>query len=492
MASNLYIKAPSGTVGAGDYRGEWVSTGATTYAVGDKVVSKATSNYYVYECTTAGTTASGTEPSWVNTTPDVSTTTTGTATFTTRIPTTWTNATISMGRLTNNDAAGDVIYIDYTATVTEASSNTLLLSGTITLPSNVLSVDSSSQPPTTYQQQTGAISYSAAVMTMSGIGTVTGLVFSSGSSTTTYSVTTDGTDLHFKSCKFRATSTGGSAGQITIGGTSVKVAVTYEQCAFKYASAAGKFAVTSAKFTLNNCSYETGTTSPTSMFSLSQLVDVLVKDCDFSNLSSAVSLLGTSNASGKVDVINTKFPSGWTTLGTRPAQPNFELRMFNCFAGATPIVYQKYTAAGDILYDSSTRRDGGATEGTTPFSWQFVTQSTASELANPLVSDVITIPVTAGTFNINVDLTSSTALTNAEAWIEIDYEYGNVSTKRATTLTTATTIPSSSGITWTSGAASTQTITQSVTSTQDGNVYVKVYVSKPSATVWVNPKAYVS
>jgi hypothetical protein len=83
------------------------------YSVGDRVWPTAHASAaagYVYECTTDTGSSGGTEPTWVYTTPDTSTTTDGGITWTCRNPDSWAEALPSLQGAFDRIAAGETCY----------------------------------------------------------------------------------------------------------------------------------------------------------------------------------------------------------------------------------------------------------------------------------------------------------------------------------------------------------------------------------------------
>lgn len=158
--ADLYVENGGGTPGSGTYRGDWQPS--QTWAVGDRVVptrayGTANAKGYVYECTTAGA-GGGTQPTWVFTTPETSTTTDGAAVFTCRLIDDWANATTRLEYASLIDAAGDNVYVSHTHVEQENTGNiTLAWAGTQANPVRIISVNKATMVPT-YGAQVGITS----------------------------------------------------------------------------------------------------------------------------------------------------------------------------------------------------------------------------------------------------------------------------------------------------------------------------------------------
>lgn len=123
-----------------NYAGNWIAN--TAYAQGKRVVAESTNTgdarKYVFECTTAGTSANPGPPTWV-TTPG-NTTSDGTVTWTCREATTWANAHGKLSWLCRRVAAGETIHVDDGQIETQTE-DYCYFNGTEGLPVRVICVD---------------------------------------------------------------------------------------------------------------------------------------------------------------------------------------------------------------------------------------------------------------------------------------------------------------------------------------------------------------
>lgn len=206
-----------------------------------------------------------------------------------------------------------------------------------------------------------------------------------------------------------------------------------------------------------------------------------------------------------VRIANCKLPASWTGslfTGTRGAGQR--VSMYNCDNADTNYRLWIEAYSGSVRDETIIVRTGGASDGTTPISWKMVTNANSNELTVPLRSDPIAVwNSTVGT-PITVTLetvTDNVTLTDAEAWIDVDYLGtsgfplgASISDKRATVLTTPANQTSSS-VAWTTTGLTTpvkQKLSVTFTPQEVGFIYATVRLAKASTTVYVDPEITVT
>ena len=184
---------------------------STTWAIGDIVVptvayATAAAKKYVYKCTTAG--AGATEPTWVYTTPDTSTTTDSAAVFTCMLCDDWTHASTRPDYLaTNLLAAGEYLYSENVSYPVTAAA-TLTFAGAINNPCYWISTaDTTNMPPTSVAigATIDASATSGISVTLAGKALVYGVHLQSGGSTGGANLeiaNTDESSLQLENCTF--------------------------------------------------------------------------------------------------------------------------------------------------------------------------------------------------------------------------------------------------------------------------------------------------
>ncbi len=504
--ANIYVKSGSGTPGSGTYRGVW--SASQTWAVGDRVVGTNVVSYRVMECTTGGAGGAGAEPTWNTTTGG--TTNDGAAVWTTRIPSTWANATTTLVRAAANDAAGDTIYVSHNHAESTASALTISLAGTTASPVKVLCVDDTAEPPTT-------LATSATVTT-------------TGNS----NLTIQGTSFYVYGISFTAASGGSSTASLYLTGNGGNDLGVFESCNFYLATSASTFCriyYMARKTRLINCGLKfgasgqalrddwggatielvggsllSGGTSPTALFDMAVASVVEVSGLDLTNASSSINLVsgGGSRVRGH-SFRNVRLPTSWSgSLNSGTPSTGTVSEMFNCDGADTNYRYRMAASFGTIQDETTLVRTGGASDGATTISYKLVTNADAEFPKQTLDSpELVQWNDTTGsaiTATVEILHDSATALTDKEVWLEVMYlgtsgvPLGSFATDTVDVLATASNQASSSATWTTTGMANPNKQALSVTFTpqEKGFIHATVKLAKASKTVYVDPKLTVS
>jgi len=230
--------------------------------------------------------------------------------------------------------------------------------------------------------------------------------------------------------------------------------------------------------------------------------ELIVEDCDLSHITTLADMLGVHvtlrrcklHASAAVD-------NDYSIYS--------ELIIENCDNGSItvpPIGLSWYQGwHGDVKGVSSVYRTDGASDGETSYSWEMVSQSTCVEATyNAIRTPPITRWVDGGSeIDITVYVASGGTLNDDDLWIEVSgpdntaspnqSALGYTYSSRPNILATPAALTTDSNSTWNgTGVGTKQKITCTYTPTEAGPVTVKVYLAKPSTTVYVDPKLEVS
>lgn len=155
---------------------------------------------------------------------------------------------------------------------------------------------------------------------------------------------------------------------------------------------------------------------------------------------------------------------------------------------------------GTIDHNTTIVRTGGASDGTTALSLKMVSSSTVVDNYNPLSSPSInswTNSTTSKTFTIEGVWDSATNIQDDEIWMELEYPANNTDglgaiakDKCAILGTPADQTASTETWTGTGGFSNENKFKLSVTATpgKAGPITARVYLAKPSATVYIDPK----
>lgn len=381
------IVSGSGTPGSGTYRGPWVAS--TAFAVGDRV--SATYNYgggasparaYMYECTTAGTTGAS-EPAWVYTTPDTSTTTSGGAVFTCRNMTTWANAGVQFEQGQLKAAAGDVVLIHYQHQDEYPASKSYNFTSGV----SYLSVDKNNSDALTAMGTSGWIGHGTNGYYVNLGGTAAkvyfwGLTFriSSGISQYVGVAAADGAHHEFENCLIYFTGTGNHYIQLGTGASAANSFALFKNCTLQF-SAVGQNIYPCGHLQMEGGSVTT--TAPTTFISAGGATggNLYFEGVDLSLLGSGKTLLGSQyNYPMEVYFSRCKLGASVTPFATQtPAnKSSAHLYMFDCSVaesgGGANLLFAYYDSFGSVVSDTGTYFTSGAAAQ----SWKITTTANCS------------------------------------------------------------------------------------------------------------------
>lgn len=464
--------------------------------------------------TTAGGTSGGAEPVWVTTAGSTTTPADGT------IPTGatgWVEVTgLNAGawntphaRLGNAFAsgwsvAGDDFWVADDHAETTATSPTLTAPGTAASPNRIICVNhAGSVPPVSVDLATTATLTCTGTnaFAMGGYFYCYGITFNNGTGAGSagFNAITSAGDQTFENCKIKMLCTGAGS-LLTIGnGTSntsygltfINTPVTFSQ------GAQGINALMTGRFVWKATPNALAGTAPTTLFQGSTRQGLfLISGCDFSFMS-AGTLVGVAPSPSLYVFTDCKV-GATTTLSAVPTSTAGQVADFiNVNNGAVNYANTRVRYQGTLTTDSGVVRTGGASDGTTPISWKVVTTANNKVVAPFECFEIDQWVDTTGAHTVTVEvLTSAVTLTNADIWVEVmslDTAGAPVATRHssgpADPLAAGSNLATSTE-TWTGlGSPSPQKcVTASFTTALKGFVRARVYVSKVSATIYVDPK----
>ena len=162
---------------------------------------------------------------------------------------------------------------------------------------------------------------------------------------------------------------------------------------------------------------------------------------------------------------------------------------------------------GSITPETTLVRTGGASDGTTTYSWKMETTANADEYYSPLRSPPVVQWVSGGSsitvkvyiYHDGVGSGGAGDLQDDEFWIELsgpddsDYAQGYYTTSLPATIkTTPSDLTNDGSSTWGGALATKQEVSVSYTPQDDGPVSVRFCLGKPSVTMYVDPKLDIS
>lgn len=475
------------------------------------IVKDASNNLFI--CTTSGAVGAG-EPTWDTTVGN--TTTDSSATWTcihNGAFAAWAapHARIANACAANWGASGDDFYVADNHAETQSSSLTITLPGTGALPNRLLCVNhSGSMPPVAADLLTTAsvATTGFANISLAGNGYIRGIIFSAGTGSGggTLSMATGSNRMRLDCCALNVVNTA-AGGQIFMGSNSGAGGYAeWINTTVSFANAAQTILARAIVLRWLNTPSAIAGTTPTTLFAAqSGTTTVYLHGVDLSALGSGKNLIDASGSVyGKFELENCKLgASVGLTTGSVAAIYATRVRLVNCDSAATNYRYLYQDYAGSITQETTIVRSGGASNGTTPFSRKLVSTANSS-WHTALTSDPVmvwndsTSPVTVSIPILNDGVT----LTTADIWVEVEY-LGDASTPQAsfasgaaaTVLTAGSSWDTDSSSTWTTTGLSSpvqQLLSVTFTPAMIGPLQVRVYLARPSTTVYVDPKVQVS
>lgn len=482
-----------------------VSAKNQSVVLGQIIKNDAAANYQI--CTTAGTTGNGAEPAFSSTAG--TTTADGTVTWTSLgVVGNFAAFAAPHARILNADSAtwqtvvGSTVLVGHQHAETQAATNTLAGgTGTSSAPNKYLCVSNTVAPPTTVT--TGASVSVTGAFNLSVGSTKTayweGIAFNSGSGSdaTVFNIgNTAGVHI-FKNCAFNLLTTSATS-SINFNAGSVDGVLTYN-CTFSFGS-------TSQKFCNTNNSVFGGTAIGGSFAATGSVPSVLIapnnvkqafvtfRDVDLSAITGT--LVGVAAWTyGMITFANCKLGAAVAMTTGAWAQKSGVMRMHNCDSGTKNYRFYEATINGSILQDATVYNNAGATDGTTHISWAITSASTASFYNPYQVFTPISIwnETVTGNLTATVEIAGAATLTNAGIWMEVEYlgsaatPLGSIADNRAVDIFATPANVTASTASWTGAPAVTQKLQVTFAPRMAGFIFVRIFVAKASATVYVDP-----
>lgn len=227
---------------------------------------------------------------------------------------------------------------------------------------------------------------------------------------------------------------------------------------------------------------------------------------DFSPFATAKAIFGSAiSGSARFDVIDCKFQSAATlhVRGSIPTSSYINL-IHSPASGNLAMTEHRFHPGGDLLGETTVVRTGGATDGTTPYSWAITTVNTTAwnwympfEVPQPIV---VWNDVTGAVRTVTIELASNTALTEDDVWADVTYAadasspQSSIATSRRAFLLGTPTALTTSAAAWGGAPANKYKLvipTPNVVQ-QKGYFYIYLRISKLNATIYVDPVATLS
>lgn len=414
---------------------------------------------------------------------------------------TWATAKATLQAAMTAAGAGGLVYVSQAHAESHATTQTITSPGTAASPIRIACVNDSTEPPTslatTASVSTTGASNLSLFTTTNSVQYVYGITFSAGSGGSNGAITLSSGYTVLEHCGLILNNTGNGS-RINLGGTAVGVPELID-CTMTF-GAVGQGAVPLSKFIMRGGSIAASGSVPTTLFAPVWFCEAVLYGVDLSTFGSGKTL--TTLTVGSLELITCKLGSGvaivdTTTNGNR----GISVRAVNSDSADTNYNFFWRQGTGLVIDETTIVRTGGASDGTTPISYKFTTLSGAAHHApiySPWVyfwNETTGSPVTVASEVV----TDGVTLTDAEAWIEVEY-LGTSGFPLSLLASDRITDPifgtpanqTTSSVTWTTTGLSSpvkQTLSKQVTPQEKGPIRFRVALARASTTMYADLKA---
>lgn len=431
----------------------------------------------------------------------------------------WANAYTTLAAACAAKAAGDDFWVASGHAESTAGVVTVACPGTLASPCRIISVNKAgSVPPVAADILAGAsiATTGANALTINGHFYAYGLTYSAGSGAVSAPLILGGSagnkQTHDTPTLISLSS---STSNMNTGQVAGGVEITLLNPKFKF-GAIGSSLVCSSVLNIRGGSVLAGGANVTAFLDPTAAarypMPTDISGFDFSGWAAGLFLVkgGASLQNGSVKFRNCKLPGSWSGALFSAALTAAGLRgeMYNCAADTANYKLWIEDIIGSIRDETTIVRTGGASDGTTPFSWKMVTNADSDNISNILRSPEIFLfngttgskTLTAEIIHSGVGSGAAGAFTNQEIWLEVQYlgsaatPVSSFATNRAATVLTAAADQAASTATWTSSPATPVKQKLSVTFTANlaGMYIATICLAPASKTVYVDPVITVS
>jgi hypothetical protein len=403
-------------------------------------------------------------------------------------------------------AAGDTLYVSNNhAETTSTTSFTWTFPGTASNPNRIECVVDTAAPPTaTAQTATATSTLSGTAMTSSGCAHVYGVSCSLGSGAVAATATLTNLALTMEACNMTIAGTTSTNG-IVLGASGGPSLITFVDTTVSFANAGHTIKPWNCYFIWKGTLSALGGTMPTTLFTTQANVstNVEVTGVDLSGLGSGKNLVSVATGCAQTfSFRNCQLGSSVSVItGTIASEGQTRVFLENCDSANTNYRMEHYRYEGTVKAESSTvgghYRTSGASDGTTTISHNMTCLASGPSLFWPLESPWMTIwnDTTGTSKTLTVEVcTENVILTNSDCYLEVEYLNSStlpISTYQSTRVTDIFATPSNlstSTATWNGFTTpKPQYISTSFTPLQKGPIRARLCVTKPSASVYVDP-----
>lgn len=419
---------------------------------------------------------------------------------------TWALAKATLAGAFTAAVAGDTIYVSQVHAETQATAMTLTSPGTAASPVFVICANDAAEPPTAVATTATITTTGNSSITYAGFAHVYGVTFNCGTGA-------GGASINFTSaapwcwvfdaCALKMINSA-AASRFTAGVSSTASDDQYlhlHNTSVQFAGAAQGIIVR-CPFEWTGGSLTLGTL-PTTLFltpSAGNCGPAIITGVDLSQLNAGESLVDVASGNfGRYTFVNCKLGSSVAvTTGTNPGPGATQVQLINCDSADTNYRYHYHCYQGDITQETVIVRTGGATDGTTPLSFKAVS-SANPRFFSALKSEWVYYWLnTTGAVTVAIEtVTDNVTLTDAEAWIEVQYlgtagvPWGLFANDRAADILATPANQTTSSETWTTTGLATpvkQVLSKAVTVEEKGLIRARLILAKASTTVYFCPE----
>lgn len=420
---------------------------------------------------------------------------------------TWALAKATLAGVDAIDAAGDQVNLSSAHAESTAGALTFSLAGTPASPTRLLSVSNAAEPPTTLAAGASITATGANSITINGSVYAHGITLVSGSGGATGALNfaqSASSSQVYKNCTLSLAATG-TTQRIAIGtsANSAACAVEFDGCTFSTNNATQRLNISNADVLFRNCSFP-ALTNLLEITAAGRISKILFEACDLSSLNSSANLVNPT-APAIVTFRNCKTPSSFVLCSATPL-PGGRISLYNSDSADTNYRSWVETYFGTIRSETTRVKTGGASDGTTPYSWKLTSTANANYPSGLLSTDelpAIWNATTGSSRTVTVDILhdSATNLTDAEIWLEVQYLGMSgfpistiVSDAKTNVLATAADQTASSATWTTTGMANPnkQKLAVTFTPQEVGFFQARVMLAAASKTVYVDPAQQVT
>lgn len=444
----------------------------------------------------------------------------------------WTGTVASLESATSADAAGDVFYVAEDHNEYTGGPTSWTFAGTPSNPSKVLCGNKAASPPTTSAASavvtTGNGGYTSYIA-ITGNVFVQGLKLSAGSSianseaTQIYIGSQDNgpaTSTRWKNCEFKLLANNAD-NHVWLRNWQMQWGVSgfypakhvWEDCTYYPCHTGNQICPDGAHFQWKGGGLHASAAAVTTLVLMTYRDRAAIAELDGLDLSygdtnmTLCSFAPTENTFGRFVARNCKLPGSWSgSLTNNIAGLGQRAEMWNCDSGDTNYRMWVEDYAGSIKTETSKTMSGGASDGTTSYSWKMASSGNASfpliVLESPEIAKWNDTTGSAVTVKIEIAQDSAgTALKDDEIWIELQY-LGTSGVPKSTFITDKKSEILGSGSNQTTSVASPtwnntttptkQELSVTFTPQEKGYLLAKVCLAAASKTVYVNPQLAVS